>query len=89
MTIKARTITLTTTPQLIQAVQKNMLIYFEASSLDSTVRIGGSDLTSSTNGYNPLSIDAPSDSLVLERGDDLYGVVTSGTKAITYLAIGN
>lgn len=86
MSIKARTVTLTTTPVLLESPEKSMTIYFSAASAD--VRIGGSDLTSSTNGFNPGQIGTP-DYIILERDDDLYAVLTAGTSALSYLAIGD
>ena len=87
MSIKARTVTLTTTPVLLESPQKGIVVYFDVSV--SNARIGGSDLTTSTNGFNPNNLNNPGDSIALDRGDDLYGVATTGTAVISYLVIGN
>lgn len=87
MSVKARTVNLTTTPVLLETPEKELIIYF--SDIGSTTRIGGSDLTSTSNGFNPININHPGDSLVLGRGDAIYAVVTTGVSTLTYLAIGD
>lgn len=84
MSVKARTVSLTTTPVLLETPQKFMTIVFKAPNSD--VTIGGSDLTSSTNGISPN--DLPTRTVELNRGESLYAVTTANIN-LTYIAIGD
>lgn len=83
MSVKGRVVSLTTTPTLLENPNCSMVITIFGNI--SAVNIGGSDLTSSTNGVSPTT----GLEIRLDRGDALYAVATSGTTSLAYLAIGS
>lgn len=84
MTVSTAQVVVGTSPVLIGAEKTKIRFAVEGGDV---IVVGGSDVTASTG----LQLTSPARAFYLfdlDRGDDLYAVVSAGTKTITVLSQG-
>ena len=89
MALSSRAVTVTTAPTLLDAVGDDNAInqsfsFYNGSAV--IVYVGGSDV-SSTNGA-PVAADSWSPGMDLGSGDNVYGIVATGTAEVRVLEVG-